>query len=181
MHKNLKRQDVDLHHLEQQRLYQGLAVINKQFAQEHANVITHLHTWDYGFWFNYLDLQQQALGLASRFSALDESAEDQAYKVALKVLKNMPEEERLAKYEQILDKIYEPVINEIIQFWQENPTSIYGSLVFLHGMAKTFFRNKVSYEEPMQGRQIKQIIGNLKQRKWDQLRQDLCHYRGWWN
>lgn len=32
MHKNLQRQNVDLHHLEQQRLYQGLAIINPKFA-----------------------------------------------------------------------------------------------------------------------------------------------------
>ena len=48
-------------------------------------------------------------------------------------------------------------------------------------MAKTFFRNKVGYEEPAMGRQIKQALKDLTNRDWDTLQNDLLKYKGWWN
>ena len=42
--------------------------------------ITRLHTWDYAFWLDYLDLQRQALGLKPKFAKLDDQADDHQLK-----------------------------------------------------------------------------------------------------
>ena len=42
-------------------------------------------------------------------------------------------------------------------------------------------RNKVSYEEPQQGRQIKATLKALKSRNWDTVADKLLEYKGWWN
>lgn len=74
-----------------------------------------MHTWDYGFWLKYLDLQRQALKLKPIFEDLDEQAENRQY---------------------------QPVVDQIIAFWQTYPVTIYGSQIYLHAMAKTFFQQQ---------------------------------------
>lgn len=181
MHKNPQRQNIDLHHLQQKRLHQGIAVIDQSFAKNHIDQIVNLHAWDYGFWLEYLDLQRQALNLAPIFEDLDEQADDFSYEINMKVLKTVPENERPQQYQQNFNQPYLPVVNQIINFWQTYPVTIYGSKVYLHAMAKTFFRNKVGYEEPAMGRQIKQALKDLTNRDWDTLQNDLLKYKGWWN
>ena len=143
--------------------------------------ISRLHTWDYAFWLDYLDLQRQALGLKPKFAKLDDQADDHQHEIAMKILKDVPEKERPKYYHEAFTKAYQPIINQIIKFWQEYPNTIYGSQVYLHGMAKTFFRNKVSYEEPQQGRQIKATLKALRSRNWDTVADKLLNYKGWWN
>lgn len=99
----------------------------------------------------------------------------------MKVLKTVPENERPQQYQKNYNQPYLPVVNQIINFWQTYPVTIHGSKVYLHAMAKTFFRNKVSYEEPAMGRQIKQTLKDLTNRDWDTLQNDLLKYKGWWN
>lgn len=182
MHKNPQRQNVDLHHLEQQRLYQGLAIINPKFAQNHANTIAHLHTWDYSFWLKYLDLQRQALKLSPIFNELDDQADETDYQISMNILKtNQDHTQKQQKVSDAFLQTHQHVVNQIIKFWQTYPITIYGSEVYLHAMAKTFFRNKISYEEPAQGRQIKQTLTHLSSRNWQALQTDLLDYKGWWN
>lgn len=181
MRKNPKRKNVDLRPLQIKRLYQGVAIINQSFAKEHIEQIVNLHAWDYGFWLKYLDLQRQALKLKPIFGNLDEQAENRQYQLDIKILKTISEEERLQQYQKVFDQAYQPVVDQIIAFWQTYPVTIYGSQIYLHAMAKTFFNNKISLEEPQQGRQIKQALNDLHQRNWDSLRKNLLQYNGWWN
>lgn len=181
MHKNPKRKNVDLRPLQIKRLYQGVAIINRSFAKEHIEQIVNLHAWDYGFWLRYLDLQRQALKLKPIFENLNEQAEDKQYENCMKTLKTTSEEERPQQYQKAFTQNYQPVIDQIIAFWQTYPATIYGSQIYLHAMAKTFFKNKISLEEPQQGRQIKQTLKDLHQRNWNSLRKSLLQYNGWWN
>lgn len=181
MHKNPSHQYIDLSHLQRKRLYHGLAIIDTDFAKAHADQIINLHTWDYGFWLQYLDLQRQALELKPIFDELDNQAEKQQYQLNMKISWNLPQEQRQKQYYKNFSQAFEPIVKRIIKFWQDYPVTIYGSEIFLHGMAKTFFRNKISYEETQQGRQINQAIKNLTNRNWDNLKTDLINYKGWWN
>lgn len=202
MHKNPRYKNVDLNHLTRQRLYHGVAILNPEFTKRnniklstnqlyiwpetHQSIplkaqINRLHTWDYAFWLDYLDLQRQALGLKPKFAELDDQADDHHHEIAMQILKDIPEKERPKYYREAFTKAYKPIINQIIKFWQEYPNTIYGSQVYLHGMAKTFFRNKVSYEEPQQGRQIKATLKALQSRNWDAVADKLLDYKGWWN
>lgn len=181
MHRNLKRKNVDLRPLQTKRLYQGVAIIDRPFATQHVEQIVNLHAWDYGFWLKYLDLQRQALELNPIFENLDEQAENQQYQLDMKILKTTDKEEQFQQYQKVFDQAYQPVVNQIIAFWQTYPVTIYGSQVYLHLMAKTFFKNKISLEEPQQGRQIKQALNDLHQRNWNNLRKSLLQYNGWWN
>lgn len=182
MHKNPQRQNVDLHHLGQQRLYQGLTIINPKFAQDHSDSIAHLHTWDYSFWLKYLDLQRQALNLKPIFNKLDDQADETNYQINMQILKtNQDQTQKQQKASDAFIQTHQPVINKIIEFWQTYPITIHGSEAYLHAMAKTFFRNKISYEEPAQGRQIKRTLTHLSSRNWQALQIDLLDYKGWWN
>lgn len=181
MHKNPKRQNIDLHPLQQKRLYQSVAIIDQTFAQANVDQIINLHTWDYSFWLKYLDLQRQALKLEPVFEDLNDNADNQYYEASMKILKTVPEEKRRQQWQQKFNEVFLPIIQQIIEFWQEYPITIYGSKVYLHAMAKTFFRNKISYEEPEQGRQIKQTLKDLADRDWNALQSDLIQYKGWWN
>ncbi|WP_297818699.1 hypothetical protein [uncultured Lactobacillus sp.] len=181
MHKDPKRRNIDLSHLQRKRLYHGLATINTDFAKAHADQIINFHTWDYGFWLKYLDLQRQALELTPIFEELDNQAEMQQYQLNMKVSWNLSQEQRQKQYQKNFNQAFEPIIKQIVKFWQEYPVTIYGSKIFLHGMAKTFFREKISFEEAKQGRQIKQTVKDLTSRNWDNLKTDLINYKGWWN
>lgn len=181
MHKKLENKYIDLNHLTQQKLYDGLAVLNQNFANQHLQDIKQLHSWDYGFWLRYLDLQRQALNLKSQFEDLDIDATDHAYHASMKIFKTVPQDERPKACENIVDKSYEPVIKAIVSFWQAYPTATYGSQIYLHAMAKTFFRHKISHEEPAQGRQIKRTLNHLADHDWNKLVEDLRNYPGWWN
>ena len=183
MHKNPQSKNVDLNHLTRQRLYHGVAILNPEFTKKNDTKIqiSRLHTWDYAFWLEYLDLQRQALSLKPKFTELDDQADDHQHEIAMQILKDIPEKERPKYYREAFTKAYQPIINQIIKFWQEYPNTIYGSQVYLHGMAKTFFRSKVSYEEPQQGRQIKATLKALRSRNWDTVADKLLNYKGWWN
>ena len=183
MHKNPQSKNVDLNHLTRQRLYHGVAILNPEFTKKNDTKIqiSRLHTWDYAFWLEYLDLQRKALGLKPKFAELDDQADDHQHEIAMQLLKDIPEEERPKYYREAFTKAYQPIISQIIKFWQEYPNTIYGSQVYLHGMAKTFFRSKVSYEEPQQGRQIKATLKALRSCNWDTVADNLLNYKGWWN
>lgn len=162
-------------------LYSGVAILNPGFAKQHRSQIIHLHTWDYGFWLEYLDLQALALGLEPIYSDLDGRASDALLNVSHKALKLLPGDQLAAEYRKLQKKSYVPIIQAITNFWQQRPATIYGSEAYLQGMAETFFRAKISFEEPEQGRQIKRTLKSLKAQNWDQLQTDLLDYPGWWN